>query len=64
MLLKKLTLHQDILDDIFESLVKFMYENLANFGEDSAIDGKYLDTYANKYNKEKCKDKISISIIA
>jgi hypothetical protein len=56
MLLKKLTLHQDIVDDIFESLVEFMYENLESFGEDAAVDGKYLDTYANKYNKEKCKD--------
>ena len=41
---------------IFEELVKFMYENLEGFGEDCAIDGKFLDTYASKNNTNKCND--------
>ena len=32
-----------------------MYENLDDFGKDSAIDGKYLDSYANKFHKSKAK---------
>lgn len=30
-----------------------MYENLEGFGEDHAVDGKYLDTYANQFHKSK-----------
>lgn len=55
-ILKKLVKYQEELDKIFESLVEFMYENLENFGKDCAVDGKYLDTYGNKYNKGKCID--------
>ena len=47
--LNKLKKYEKELDKIFEELVKFMYENLEGFGEDGAIDGKYLDTYANQY---------------
>lgn len=44
------------IEEIFEGLVKFMYENLEGFGEDCAIDGKFLDTYASKNNINKCND--------
>ena len=44
------------IEEIFEELVKFMYENLEGFGEDCAIDGKFLDTYASKNNTNKCND--------
>ena len=58
---KKLTKHQEELDSIFENDVKFMYDNLENFGEDCALDGKLLDSYAKKENskatdKEEDKD--------
>ena len=33
-----------------------MYENLKDFGEDCAIDGKFLDTYASKNHTNKCND--------
>ena len=33
-----------------------MYENLEEFGEDCAVDGKFLDTYANKNSSNTCKD--------
>ncbi len=33
-----------------------MYENLEGFGEDCAVDGKYLDTYANQFYKNKSND--------
>lgn len=44
------------IEEIFDELVKFMYENLEGFGEDCAIDGKFLDTYASKNNTNKCND--------
>ena len=58
---KKLTKHQEELDSIFENDVKFMYDNLENFGEDCALDGKLLDSYAKRENskatdKEEDKD--------
>ena len=36
------------LDCMFEENVKFMYDNLDDFGKDSALDGKLLDSYAKK----------------
>lgn len=54
--LNKLKKHKKELDEIFERLVKFMYENLEGFGEDCAIDGKYIDTYANQFSKDRCND--------
>ena len=51
--LNKLKKYEKELDKIFEELVRFMYENLEGFGEECAIDGKYLDTYANQYYKTK-----------
>ena len=55
--LQKLEDYKEELDKVFEELVKFMYDNLENFGKDTAADGKYLDTYANKYTKNKSNDK-------
>ena len=54
--LNKLKNCKQEIEEIFEELVKFMYDNLEGFGEDCAIDGKFLDTYAKPYEKEKCKD--------
>ncbi len=54
--LNKLKNCKEEIEEIFKKLVKFMYENLKGFGEDCAIDGKFLDTYAKPYEKEKCKD--------
>ena len=54
--LNKLKKHQNEIDEIFEEQVNFMYENLEGFGEDCAVDGKFLDTYGNPFQKEKCKD--------
>ena len=53
--LKKLTKHKNEVEKINERLVKFMYENLENFGKDCAVDGKYLDSYANQFHKSKAK---------
>ena len=49
--LNKLKKYKKEVNEIFEELVKFMYENLEGFGEDYSVDGKYLDTY--KINIEK-----------
>lgn len=50
---KKLKKYKKELDKIFENLVGYMYDNLEGFGEDEAIDGKYLDTYGNQFYKNK-----------
>jgi len=54
--LNSLKKYKEELDKIFEQLVKYMYENLECFGEDAAIDGKYLDTYGNQFYKNKSND--------
>lgn len=54
--LKKLKKHKKEMEKIKEELIKFMYENLEGFGEDCAVDGKFLDTYANKNDSNKCAD--------
>lgn len=53
--LKQLRKHKSEIDKINEELIKFMYENLEGFGEDCAVDGKYIDTYANQFHKSKSK---------
>ena len=54
--LNKLKNCKQEIEEIFEKLVKFMYENLEGFGEDCAIDGKFLDSYGNQYYKNKIND--------
>ncbi len=54
--LNKLKKHKEEIEEIKEELIKFMYENLERFGEDCAIDGKFLDTYANPFRENRCKD--------
>lgn len=53
--LNKLKKHEKEIEKIKEKDIKFMYENLEGFGEDCAVDGKYLDTYANQFHKSKAK---------
>lgn len=53
---KKIVKYQDELDKIFNNDVKYMYGNLEKFGEDCALDGKLLDSYANKENKKATDD--------
>ena len=55
-IIKKLNKHKGEVDKIKEELIKFMYENLEGFGEDCAIDGKYIDSYGNQFYKNKTKD--------
>ena len=54
--LSKFKKHKKEINEIYENLVKFMYENLEGFGEDCAVDGKFLDTYANQYKENRCND--------
>lgn len=54
--LNKLKKHKKEIEKNKEELVKFMYENLEGFGEDCAVDGKYLDSYANPFRENRCKD--------
>lgn len=42
--------------EVFENLVKYMYENLDDFGEYLAIDGKAVQSYATNYSKETKED--------
>jgi len=53
--LKNLIACQKELYEMFEELVKYMYENLAEFGEILALDGKAIQSYATNYNNEKKK---------
>ena len=48
---KNLVNHQELLDKIMADNVMYMYENLEDFGEDCAYDGKILETYAKKNGK-------------
>ncbi len=52
---KSLEKHKREIDKINEKLIKYMYDELENFGKDCAIDGKYLDSYANQFHKSKAK---------
>jgi len=47
---------QKEIDEAFEELVQFMFENLECFGEKVAGDGKALESYANTYNKNSKED--------
>lgn len=44
---------QDLLDEIFEDMVRYMYEHLENFGETLAIDGKTIDSFGTTISKTK-----------
>ncbi len=44
------------LKEVFENLVKYMYENLDDFGEYLALDGKAVQSYATNYSKETKED--------
>ncbi len=50
---RRLTKHQELLDDIFSSLVEDMYDSIEGFGEHVAGDGKYLDYAENESESEK-----------
>ena len=54
--LNKLKKCKKEIEEVKEQLIKFMYENLEGFGEDCAIDGKFLDTYANQYYTDRHND--------
>lgn len=53
---KSLMEYQNELNAIFEDEVIFMYDNLENFGKDSALDGKLIDSHAKRENKNKEED--------
>lgn len=44
------------LKEVFENLVKYMYESLDDFGEYLALDGKAVQSYATNYSKETKED--------
>ena len=54
---KLLRKYKKEIKEINKELIKYMYENLEGFGKDCAVDGKYLDSYANKFHKSKAKNK-------
>jgi len=47
---------QNELNEVFEKLVKYMYENLDGFGEYLALDGKAIQSFATNYNDNKKED--------
>jgi len=50
---KNLIKYQEELDEIFTSDVEWLYENLDGFGKDCAYDGKIINSYAKRDNKNK-----------
>lgn len=42
-----------LVNDIFETQVEFLYNNLPDFGENLAGDGKYLDSYSKRPQSKK-----------
>ena len=44
------------MNEIFEELRQFMYDNLEGFGETAAGDGKAIESYATTYSNETKKD--------
>ena len=42
---------------MFDTLVKYMYENLNGFGEIMAADGKAIQSYARRISKKKAATK-------
>ena len=49
---QRLAKHQDLLDDMFSELVDDMYVHIEGFGEHTAGDGKYLESFAkNDHHK-------------
>lgn len=52
----KLIKHQDELNKIFEESVSYMYDNIKDFGNVLAGDGKYINSYAKRKNKNEDLD--------
>ena len=50
--LKLLAEEQAAIDEMFDSMVMELSERLPEFGKDAAGDGKYLDSYANREDKD------------
>ena len=48
--------HQDLINEIFERLVTLCYELLPGFGKHLALDGKAIDSYAKRINKNQKED--------
>jgi len=49
--LRQMENEQEVIDEMFESLVKELMEKLPEFGKNVAGDGKYLDSYAKRQDK-------------
>lgn len=54
--LKNLMKCQEELDEMFKELVDFMYNNLDQFGEILALDGKAISSFATRASKEEKPD--------
>lgn len=48
--------HQDLIDEIFESLATQCYELLPGFGKHLALDGKAINSYARRASEQQKKD--------
>ena len=51
--LKNLLLCKEELDEMFDSMVRFMYENLEHFGETLMVDGKAIQSFGTKLSDNK-----------
>ena len=49
--------YESEIDEVFQALVKTMYELLPDFGETCAFDSKIIEAYASYFSKERSKDR-------
>ena len=61
---QRLENHMEFLANIFEELREELKETLPNFGENLVLDGKIIESYANRPTKEHKKDGVGIQKVA
>lgn len=50
--IKRLMIHEELVEEIFNALVKQLYNLLPSFGEELIVDGKIIETFANWRSKK------------
>lgn len=61
---QRLENHMEFLVNIFEELREELKETLPNFGGNLVLDGKIIESYANRPTKEYKKDGVGIQKVA
>lgn len=54
--LQRLIKYQDLVEELFNHLVTYLYDNINDFGKYLAIDGKIIESYANTLSQSSVRD--------